>query len=173
MATVPSVNTYFLTPKPLTLRRTPPCTRPTFPFFFLSSYPSFSSFRTGQAPIAASLKVYFFLVIFHYSLSLTNCLILCLCGVAAVLFLCHFFGLFQENVGRFKKSLGDFTSLNYWVVRDYYRLVHSVNAFERDIQSLSDEQVGRLVYRQLVSLPLFGSLTHWDNGLSFYLVADC
>jgi len=31
--------------------------------------------------------------------------------------------------------------LNYWVVRDYYRLVNSVNAFEPQIQALSDEQL--------------------------------
>ncbi|XVF39269.1 hypothetical protein PTKIN_Ptkin01aG0021300 [Pterospermum kingtungense] len=52
-----------------------------------------------------------------------------------------FFGLSQENVGRFKKTLGDFTSLNYWVVRDYNRLVDSVNALEREIHRLSDEQL--------------------------------
>ncbi|XP_022768110.1 protein translocase subunit SECA2, chloroplastic isoform X8 [Durio zibethinus] len=48
---------------------------------------------------------------------------------------------FGENVGRFKKTLGDFTSLNYWVVRDYYRLVDSVNALEPEILRLSDEQL--------------------------------
>lgn len=52
------------------------------------------------------------------------------------------FVLFQEKVGCFKKTLSDFTSLNYWVVRDYYRLVDSVNALEPGIQRLSDEQVG-------------------------------
>lgn len=31
--------------------------------------------------------------------------------------------------------------MNYWVVRDYYRLVNSVNAFEPQIQALSDEQL--------------------------------
>lgn len=49
--------------------------------------------------------------------------------------------LFQESVGRLKKTINDFTSMNYWVVRDYYRLVDSVNAFELQIQKLSDEQV--------------------------------
>ncbi|KAK8597285.1 hypothetical protein V6N13_001915 [Hibiscus sabdariffa] len=47
----------------------------------------------------------------------------------------------KENVGRFKKTLSDFTSLNCWVVRDYYRLVDSVNALEPEIQRLSDEQL--------------------------------
>jgi preprotein translocase subunit SecA len=31
--------------------------------------------------------------------------------------------------------------MNYWVVRDYYRLVESVNSLEPQIQSLSDEQL--------------------------------
>lgn len=35
----------------------------------------------------------------------------------------------------------DLWSLNNWVVRDYYRLVDSVNALETYIQRLSDEQV--------------------------------
>ncbi|KAL1107829.1 hypothetical protein V6Z11_D03G072800 [Gossypium hirsutum] len=47
----------------------------------------------------------------------------------------------KEKVGCFKKTLSDFTSLNYWVVRDYYRLVDSVNALEPEIQRLSDEQL--------------------------------
>ncbi|KAJ7959174.1 Protein translocase subunit SecA [Quillaja saponaria] len=47
----------------------------------------------------------------------------------------------KENLGRVRKTLSDFTSLNYWVVRDYYRLVDSVNAFEPQIQKLSDEQL--------------------------------
>ncbi|MBA0699104.1 hypothetical protein Goari_000770 [Gossypium aridum] len=47
----------------------------------------------------------------------------------------------KEKVGCFKKTLSDFTSLNYWVVRDYYRLVESVNALEPEIQRISDEQL--------------------------------
>ncbi|MBA0667854.1 hypothetical protein Goklo_000871 [Gossypium klotzschianum] len=47
----------------------------------------------------------------------------------------------KEKVGCFKKTLSNFTSLNYWVVRDYYRLVDSVNALEPEIQRLSDEQL--------------------------------
>ncbi|KAM7511113.1 hypothetical protein LguiB_009988 [Lonicera macranthoides] len=47
----------------------------------------------------------------------------------------------KENLGPITKSWTDFTSLNYWVVRDYYRLVNSVNAFELQIQRLSDEQL--------------------------------
>ncbi|CDY38816.1 BnaC08g19900D [Brassica napus] len=45
------------------------------------------------------------------------------------------------NLGRLKRNLQDVTSMNYWVVRDYYRLVQSVNSVERHIQSLSDEQL--------------------------------
>ncbi|XP_057446945.1 protein translocase subunit SECA2, chloroplastic isoform X2 [Lotus japonicus] len=47
----------------------------------------------------------------------------------------------KENLGRARKTLTDFTILNYWVVRDYYRLVSSVNAFEPRIQLLSDEEL--------------------------------
>ncbi|ESW09463.1 hypothetical protein PHAVU_009G129400 [Phaseolus vulgaris] len=47
----------------------------------------------------------------------------------------------KENIGRVHKRFTDFTSLNYWVVRDYYRLVNSVNAFEPQIEALSDEQL--------------------------------
>ncbi|XP_057998529.1 protein translocase subunit SECA2, chloroplastic-like isoform X2 [Hevea brasiliensis] len=47
----------------------------------------------------------------------------------------------KENLGNLRKRATDFTSLNYWVVRDYYRLVESVNAIEPQIQKLSDEQL--------------------------------
>ncbi|XP_024020713.1 protein translocase subunit SECA2, chloroplastic [Morus notabilis] len=47
----------------------------------------------------------------------------------------------KENLGSLTKTWSDFTSLNYWVVRDYYRLVKSVNALEPQIQILSDEQL--------------------------------
>ncbi|KAK9270302.1 hypothetical protein L1049_025880 [Liquidambar formosana] len=47
----------------------------------------------------------------------------------------------KESLGRVTKSWSDITSLNNWVVRDYYRLVNSVNAFEPLIQELSDEQL--------------------------------
>ncbi|KAA8528155.1 hypothetical protein F0562_035594 [Nyssa sinensis] len=46
-----------------------------------------------------------------------------------------------QNLGRITKTWSDLTSLNYWVVRDYYRLVKSVNAFEPQIQRFSDEQL--------------------------------
>ncbi|XP_039053835.1 protein translocase subunit SECA2, chloroplastic-like isoform X2 [Hibiscus syriacus] len=102
MATAPSLlNAPFLTP-----HKTFPSAKPTSPFFFPSSFPSFLILRrhrsNGQTPIAASLK---------------------------------------ENVGRFKKTWTDCTSLNWWVVRDYYRLVDSVNGLELEIQRLSDEQL--------------------------------
>ncbi|XP_073136890.1 protein translocase subunit SECA2, chloroplastic isoform X2 [Henckelia pumila] len=47
----------------------------------------------------------------------------------------------QEKIGGIKKTWSDFSSLNYWVVKDYYRLVNSVNAFEPHIEKLSDEQL--------------------------------
>ncbi|KAL1309846.1 hypothetical protein AAHE18_17G207500 [Arachis hypogaea] len=47
----------------------------------------------------------------------------------------------KGTLGSIRKSLNDFMSLNYWVVRDYYRLVSSVNSFEPHIQKLSDEQL--------------------------------
>ncbi|KAK7835122.1 protein translocase subunit seca2 [Quercus suber] len=46
-----------------------------------------------------------------------------------------------DHLGRVTKTWSDLTSLNHWVVRDYYRLVNSVNALEPKIQSLSDEQL--------------------------------
>uniref|UniRef100_A0A6N2MLG6 Protein translocase subunit SecA n=1 Tax=Salix viminalis TaxID=40686 RepID=A0A6N2MLG6_SALVM len=47
----------------------------------------------------------------------------------------------KENLGILKKRVTDFTSLNYWIVNDYYRLVESVNALESKIQKLSDDQL--------------------------------
>ncbi|KAI4320590.1 hypothetical protein MLD38_034052 [Melastoma candidum] len=47
----------------------------------------------------------------------------------------------KDNWGAFTKTLSDFTSLNYWTVRDYFRLVDSVNAFEDEIQRLTDGQL--------------------------------
>ncbi|XP_054788879.1 protein translocase subunit SECA2, chloroplastic isoform X2 [Prosopis cineraria] len=47
----------------------------------------------------------------------------------------------KENIGRIKRTINDYASLNYWVVCDYYRLVDSVNAFEPLMQRLSDEQL--------------------------------
>lgn len=44
-------------------------------------------------------------------------------------------------MGVITKTWSNVTSLNYWVVRDYYRLVKSVNALEPQIQRLTDEQV--------------------------------
>lgn len=44
-------------------------------------------------------------------------------------------------MGKVTKAWSDITSLNYWVVRDYYRLVSSVNSLESLIQRLSDEQL--------------------------------
>ncbi|KAL3504266.1 hypothetical protein ACH5RR_034107 [Cinchona calisaya] len=47
----------------------------------------------------------------------------------------------KENIGEIKKKWSDLTSLNYWVVKDYYRLVNSVNKLEPQIQRLSDEML--------------------------------
>ncbi|KAL8459453.1 hypothetical protein ACS0TY_035959 [Phlomoides rotata] len=47
----------------------------------------------------------------------------------------------KEQIGGIKKSWSDLSSLNYWVVKDYYRLVNSVNVLEPRIQELSDEQL--------------------------------
>lgn len=50
--------------------------------------------------------------------------------------------IIKEKIGDIKKTWSDFTSLNHWVVRDYYRLANSVNEFEPQIQRLSDGAVG-------------------------------
>ncbi|GAU25900.1 hypothetical protein TSUD_376190, partial [Trifolium subterraneum] len=47
----------------------------------------------------------------------------------------------KEKIGGIHKTFTDFTSLNHWVVSDYFRLVNSVNAFEPRIQALSDDQL--------------------------------
>ncbi|KAL2467769.1 Protein translocase subunit SECA2 [Forsythia ovata] len=47
----------------------------------------------------------------------------------------------KEKIGGIKKTWSDVSSLNYWVVKDYYRLVKSVNALEPRLQKLSDEQL--------------------------------
>lgn len=47
----------------------------------------------------------------------------------------------KENLGRLSRNWSDISSLNYWVIRDYLRLVNSVNTFETQIQRLSDEQL--------------------------------
>ncbi|KAK1323578.1 hypothetical protein QJS10_CPA02g00578 [Acorus calamus] len=50
----------------------------------------------------------------------------------------------QESLGCVRKNYQELTSLNQWVVRDYRRLVDSVNALERRMQYLSDDQVRHL-----------------------------
>ena len=57
-------------------------------------------------------------------------------------------------MGRIKKTVLDFASLNYWVVRDYFCLVDSVNAFEPQIQGLSDEQVVNFIMNMMIT-PVF------------------
>ncbi|GAB4862107.1 Protein translocase subunit SA2, chloroplastic [Ancistrocladus abbreviatus] len=47
----------------------------------------------------------------------------------------------KGTFGQIKNKWSDVTSLNYWVVNDYYRLVNYVNALEPRIRSLSDEQL--------------------------------
>ncbi|PQQ02304.1 protein translocase subunit SECA2 chloroplastic isoform X1 [Prunus yedoensis var. nudiflora] len=47
----------------------------------------------------------------------------------------------KENLGLLTKTWSDVTCLNSWVVRDYYRLVSSVNSLEPQIQRLTDDQL--------------------------------
>ncbi|KAG7943218.1 hypothetical protein I3843_15G027500 [Carya illinoinensis] len=47
----------------------------------------------------------------------------------------------KEHLGRLSKTWSDVMSLNHWVVRDYDRLVKSVNVLEPEIKRLSDEQL--------------------------------
>lgn len=47
----------------------------------------------------------------------------------------------KEKIGKIKRKWVDLTSMNYWVVRDYYRLVDSVNSLEPQIQALSGEML--------------------------------
>ncbi|XP_020274388.1 protein translocase subunit SECA2, chloroplastic [Asparagus officinalis] len=52
------------------------------------------------------------------------------------------FNAAKETVGHLKGiKWSDFWTLNSWVVRDYYRLVSSVNALEPQLRRLSDEQL--------------------------------
>lgn len=74
--------------------------------------------------------------------------------VFAIKFMCCFvFYFFQEKLGSVRKTWSDVANLNYWVVRDYYRLVNAVNALEPQIQRLTDDQVcGFQLVLQLTSL---------------------
>ncbi|KAH6785796.1 hypothetical protein C2S51_038251 [Perilla frutescens var. frutescens] len=47
----------------------------------------------------------------------------------------------KEKVGGIMKTWNELSSLNHWVVKDYYRLVNSVKALEPYIENLSDEQL--------------------------------
>ncbi|KAI8550647.1 hypothetical protein RHMOL_Rhmol06G0123400 [Rhododendron molle] len=47
----------------------------------------------------------------------------------------------KEELRMVTKVWSDFTSLNYWVIRDYYRLVNFVSSLEPHIQKLSDEKL--------------------------------
>ncbi|XP_056161097.1 protein translocase subunit SECA2, chloroplastic isoform X2 [Syzygium oleosum] len=47
----------------------------------------------------------------------------------------------KENNGRVARAWRDFASLNYWVVRDYYRLVDAVSSLEPQMQRLTDDQL--------------------------------
>lgn len=49
--------------------------------------------------------------------------------------------LSKEDLGRITKTWSEFSSINYWVVRDYYRLVQYVNSIDPQMQTLSDEQL--------------------------------
>ncbi|XP_031495817.1 protein translocase subunit SECA2, chloroplastic isoform X1 [Nymphaea colorata] len=48
---------------------------------------------------------------------------------------------FKENLVSLQKNWSNFTSLNYWVVRDYFLLVDMVNGLEPRIRKLTDEQL--------------------------------
>ncbi|XP_016569707.1 protein translocase subunit SECA2, chloroplastic isoform X2 [Capsicum annuum] len=50
-------------------------------------------------------------------------------------------GVIKEKTDGVRKSWSGISSLNNWVVKDYYRLVNSVNSMEPQIQHLSDEQL--------------------------------
>lgn len=69
----------------------------------------------------------------------------CLGENFALIFIC-----LQGNSGGVLKSLSDITSSNYWVVKDYNRLVNLVNSLEPAIQRLSDDQVSG--FRFFISL---------------------
>jgi len=63
--------------------------------------------------------------------------------------------------------------LNYWVVRDYYRLVSSVNAFEPQIKALSDEQLAAKTSEFRRRLARGATLAEIQAGLLlFYAVAS-
>ncbi|KAK4352637.1 hypothetical protein RND71_028155 [Anisodus tanguticus] len=47
----------------------------------------------------------------------------------------------METANEARKSWSGISSLNNWVVKDYYRLVNSVNSIEAQIHNLSDEQL--------------------------------
>ncbi|KAK4801812.1 hypothetical protein SAY86_000015 [Trapa natans] len=47
----------------------------------------------------------------------------------------------KENWNGLTRAWSDLTTLNYWVVKDYRRLVDSVNLLESRVQKLSDEQL--------------------------------
>ncbi|XP_074329509.1 protein translocase subunit SECA2, chloroplastic isoform X2 [Apium graveolens] len=54
---------------------------------------------------------------------------------------CLFVASKKGNTGGVVKNLTDIASSNYWVVKDYNRLVNSVNSLEPAIQRLSDDQL--------------------------------
>uniref|UniRef100_A0A7N0TSW9 Protein translocase subunit SecA n=1 Tax=Kalanchoe fedtschenkoi TaxID=63787 RepID=A0A7N0TSW9_KALFE len=49
--------------------------------------------------------------------------------------------LIKEPLGHFTKTWSNLSALNYWVVKDYYRLVNSVNSLEPQTQRLSNQQL--------------------------------
>ncbi|PKA56238.1 Protein translocase subunit SECA2, chloroplastic [Apostasia shenzhenica] len=79
---------------------------------------------------------------------------------------------FQESIGKVKDiRWSDLWSMNNWVVRDYYRLVSSVNALEPIIRSLSDEQLTAKTAEFRLRLSKGESLADIQAGLhSLYLI---
>ncbi|KAL5993121.1 hypothetical protein ACLOJK_014042 [Asimina triloba] len=130
LATSPSLpNAEFHNPKRLTpLKAKSYLNFLSFPSFALRSSRIICTRKT--LPVTASLKVY----------SLSDSFFLSSHQIAC--FSSSFvFPPCQESVVHFKKNWRDFTNLNYWVVRDYYRLVDAVNSLEPHIVKLSDEQL--------------------------------
>ncbi|CAA0840809.1 Protein translocase subunit SECA2- chloroplastic [Striga hermonthica] len=78
----------------------------------------------------------------------------------------------KEKIGGFKKSWTDLTSLNHWVVRDYYRLVKSVNdsrtvVFRQRLEqgeTLADIQAGLIP--ELFILQIIGGAVLHDGSIA-------
>lgn len=130
---------------------------PTYPLLVFPSPSSKTRRHLTLSPVvSASLMVqhlwYSSLRFFEFFHSIQN-------SVRVIFLIFFLFCLFKkETVNGVRKSWSGLTSLNNWVVKDYYRLVNSVNSFEPLIQNLSDEQVGFCLNNQLSFLLILFSL---------------